>query len=196
MRMVQRPIQPPPGHSGWLFDQPEWYGPFARLPLQSVTATMNRSAVEGSTRRSCGRKRFRWWRRPAWEDPHPKRSLALSAMRSSIRNAILDPQCDPRTDRRLTLPGSAPDYVDLCQIHRFDPNTPVEETMEARRPAGEGCGLRTNYGPDRPNSVHVHGRQRTSMRGRSRSATEKARSGGQGVAVVDRLRLAEDLGPT
>ena len=24
------------------------------------------------------------------------------------------------------------DYVDLYQIHRFDPNTPVEETMEAR----------------------------------------------------------------
>jgi aryl-alcohol dehydrogenase-like predicted oxidoreductase len=23
------------------------------------------------------------------------------------------------------------DYVDLYQIHRFDPNTPVEETMEA-----------------------------------------------------------------
>ena len=60
-----------------------------------------------------------------------------------VRNAILDPQCDPRTDRRLTLPGSAPGYVDLCQIHRFDPNTPVEETMEARRPAREGCGLRT-----------------------------------------------------
>lgn len=23
------------------------------------------------------------------------------------------------------------DYVDLLQIHRFDPNTPIEETMEA-----------------------------------------------------------------
>ena len=23
------------------------------------------------------------------------------------------------------------DYVDLCQIHRWDPNTPIEETMEA-----------------------------------------------------------------
>ena len=23
------------------------------------------------------------------------------------------------------------DYIDLYQIHRFDPNTPVEETMEA-----------------------------------------------------------------
>src|SRR5215207_4083495 len=97
-------------------------------------------------------------------------------MRSSIPNAILE-----QIDASLCQ-ARHPGYVDLCQIHRFDPNTPVEETMEARRPAREGCGLRTNYGPGRPNSVHVHGRQRTSMRGRSRSATEKARSGGQGVA--------------
>ena len=31
---------------------------------------------------------------------------------------------------------------------------------------GVGYPLRTNYGPDQPNSVHVHGRQRTPARGR------------------------------
>ena len=40
--------------------------------------------------------------------------------RKHIRHAIED------TLRRLGT-----DYVDLYQIHRFDPNTPVEETMEA-----------------------------------------------------------------
>jgi aryl-alcohol dehydrogenase-like predicted oxidoreductase len=32
-------------------------------------------------------------------------------------------------DASLTRLGT--DYVDLYQIHRFDPDTPVEETMEA-----------------------------------------------------------------
>nr|WP_300149794.1 aldo/keto reductase [Propionicimonas sp.] len=40
------------------------------------------------------------------------------------RTAILE-----NIDASLTRLGT--DYVDLYQIHRFDPNTPVEETMEA-----------------------------------------------------------------
>src|SRR5215472_12159194 len=40
------------------------------------------------------------------------------------RSAILE-QLDDSL-RRLDV-----DYIDLCQIHRFDPETPVEETMQA-----------------------------------------------------------------
>jgi 1-deoxyxylulose-5-phosphate synthase len=40
------------------------------------------------------------------------------------RKAILE-----QNDVSLTRLGT--DYVDLYQIHRFDPNTPIEETMEA-----------------------------------------------------------------
>jgi len=40
------------------------------------------------------------------------------------RSAILS-----ELDKSLTRLGT--DYVDLYQIHRFDPNTPIEETMEA-----------------------------------------------------------------
>jgi aryl-alcohol dehydrogenase-like predicted oxidoreductase len=44
--------------------------------------------------------------------------------RGLSRKAILQ-----QIDASLTRLGT--DYVDLYQIHRFDPNTPVEETMEA-----------------------------------------------------------------
>lgn len=30
-----------------------------------------------------------------------------------------------------SLARLATSYIDLLQIHRFDPNTPIEETMEA-----------------------------------------------------------------
>ena len=40
------------------------------------------------------------------------------------RKAILE-----QVDASLTRLGT--DYVDLYQIHRFDPEAPVEETMEA-----------------------------------------------------------------
>ena len=40
------------------------------------------------------------------------------------RKAILQ-----EIDASLTRPGT--DYVDLYQIHRWDPNVPIEETMEA-----------------------------------------------------------------
>jgi aryl-alcohol dehydrogenase (NADP+) len=45
-----------------------------------------------------------------------ERGLSAKHIRHSIDNSL----------RRLQL-----DYVDLYQIHRFDPTTPVEETLEA-----------------------------------------------------------------
>ena len=39
-------------------------------------------------------------------------------------------QAHPRLDRRVTRAARL-DYVDLYQIHRWDPLTPIEETMEA-----------------------------------------------------------------
>src|SRR5215207_4184903 len=58
-----------------------------------------------------------------------------------VRNAILDPQCDPRTDRRLTLPGSAP------RLRRPVPDPPLRPE-HARRgddgsPAARARGMRT-----------------------------------------------------
>ena len=41
------------------------------------------------------------------------------------------PQGDPRAGRRLAGAGSAPTTSTCYQIHRFDPDVPVEETMEA-----------------------------------------------------------------
>jgi 1-deoxyxylulose-5-phosphate synthase len=40
------------------------------------------------------------------------------------------PESHHGADRRLARPLGT-DYVDLYQIHRFDPETPVDETMEA-----------------------------------------------------------------
>ena len=40
-------------------------------------------------------------------------------------------QGDPARDRRQSLRRLGTDYVDLYQIHRWDPDTPIEETMEA-----------------------------------------------------------------
>ena len=34
-----------------------------------------------------------------------------------------------QADRRLADSGCKTDYVDLYQCHRYDPNTPLEETM-------------------------------------------------------------------
>src|SRR5512133_525696 len=45
-----------------------------------------------------------------------------------------------------------------------------------------GTKLRTNYGPRQPNSAHLSGQQWIPATSSSRSATEEARSGGQGVA--------------
>jgi aryl-alcohol dehydrogenase-like predicted oxidoreductase len=52
------------------------------------------------------------------------------------RKAILE-----QLDASLARPGT--DYVDLYQIHRFDSETPVEETMEALLPEREGSARPT-----------------------------------------------------
>src|SRR5207248_7568437 len=59
------------------------------------------------------------------------------------RKAILE-----LVDASLTRLGT--DYVDLYQIHRFDPDTPVEETMEALHDVGSSrCKISTTCGADR-----------------------------------------------
>jgi hypothetical protein len=47
-------------------------------------------------------------------------------------------------------------------------------------------GLRTNYGPCRPNSAHLNGQPWTPAISGSRSTTVEARSGGQGAASSNR----------
>ena len=59
-----------------------------------------------------------------------------------IATKVFNPMCDDPNDRGLSrkhimhsiddsLRRLGTDYVDLYQIHRFDPETPIEETLEA-----------------------------------------------------------------
>jgi hypothetical protein len=58
-------------------------------------------------------------------------------------------------------------------------------------------GLRTNYGPCRPNSAHLNGQPWTPAISGSRSTTVKARSGGQGWRVqISPARLNDRHHPT
>ena len=70
------------------------------------------------------------------------KDFGISRDKLVIATKVFNPMSDDVNDRGLSrkhimqsIDGSlrrlGTDYVDLYQIHRFDPNTPIEETMEA-----------------------------------------------------------------
>ena len=70
------------------------------------------------------------------------KEYAASREELVIATKVFNPMSDGRNDRGLSrkhihdaidksLRRLGVDYVDLYQIHRFDPNTPIEETVEA-----------------------------------------------------------------
>jgi aryl-alcohol dehydrogenase (NADP+) len=70
------------------------------------------------------------------------KEYAASREELVIATKVFNPMSDGRNDRGLSrkhihdaidksLRRLGVDYVDLYQIHRFDPNTPIEETIEA-----------------------------------------------------------------